>query len=293
MPVSTTHSTWESLRPSDGSPLVISFDWHEDHSAWRIEDLADQINEALTLLSDHGMQQARPDHVHELPKLVSELRTLHRERSTPDSVVRRALDLADELDLGSDIEYFDGEHEYECVLANLFEALDAWDDDHRWRWMDDEYYVYARKRLEVIQSSRHGLGDRWSVQLSDDRVELPDGSVVYGHEPDNEQSKLMDLVYGHIDREDDLATVAGPMAGLDSHTVQRTALLLESVVNALDEIDARTVQAAIDTASKDDIPVSSFEHIARTVQALAGEWHQDMGELFAAAAALNTEDLHA
>jgi hypothetical protein len=283
----TTFTTWESLRPSDGSPLVISFDWYEDHSAWRLEELDDSITAALTLLTGADIEVSRPERLYELTGLVEQLRTLHRSNDTSDAAVRRALELADELDLGSDIESFDAQYAYDSDIEYLHEVLDSWDDHNRWRWTDDEYYVYAEKHLERILKSRHGLGERWSVTVFPDRVEFPDGIVVYGHNPDKEQGRLMDLVYGHIDREDDLALVAGPMAALDERSVRRSLVLVEALVAVNDDLDARTVQTVMNTAASTTIADEDLDRIADTVTALAPEWLQQFDELIVAATTLN------
>lgn len=291
MSTRTHYTPWESLRPSDGSPLVISFDWYEDHSAWRMEDLSHVIDAALAVLAAHGERAERPDHVHELAPLVTQLRQLHRDPDVSDAQVRNALELADELDVGPDAESYDAQDQYDHALEELINALSAWDEYNDWRWLDDEWYVNATRLLEKVRDSRHGLGERWKVVITDNWVELPDGTTVHGHVPSKPVDKLMNLIYEHIDREDDLAVVSPWLVSIDDPTTRRADLLLRAISEGIGtELDERTIRTVLDTAANPAILDEQLEQISTTVTALAGEWHQSFDELIAAATTLNTAE---
>jgi hypothetical protein len=286
MPTRNASEKWESLRPSDGSPLVIRFDWYANHSGWRLEELSESIDKAVSLLATYGVHPDRPEHIHELPRIASQLRVLHRDHAVPDDEVRKALALADDLDLGDDIESLDSQFEYENTIEHLEDVLDAWDDYNSWRWTQEVWYVHARRLLEELRKSRNGLGDRWSVTVTDRWVELPDGTVVNGHVPSPPVESLLDLAYHHIGREDDLAEIAPALVDFDEKAVPRASALLEAICAVNDDLDARTVQTVLRTASDADLSEKRLQDITAMVTALAGEWHQHFDELVVTATTL-------
>jgi hypothetical protein len=278
--------SWESLRPCDGSLIKISFDWNDDHSAWRFEELSNEINEAIEILTSSGLVVQRPSNIYELGPIASLLRNLHRGKAISDSMVRRALKLADELELG-DIYNDDASFEYDCLIERVDEYLEAWDEYNTWIFIQDEWDVSAKKLFDRCREQRNGLGDRWSITLDDDRIELPDGTEVFGLRPMPHQSKLFDEIVidlAYVDEEDN-AGLAKAVMNLELKTANLVAqAICELAAGRKMKIDADTANKIIDIVHRHD--ADELAKVIDTAARLATHWSGSESELIIASEAL-------
>jgi hypothetical protein len=281
----------ESLPSSDVSSTTIQFDWYDDHSSWRLEELQPSIEKAIAILAANKITFEQPEHLRDLPRIARELRVLHRDRDVEDKVVRTGLELADELDFGDETENCDAQFQYECVVDEVDEALTQWDEAHAWRFTDEGWQIDSLDQFNNEKQSRYGLGDRWSVTIDDDSVELPNGNIVRGYNPSKSKTVLMTEIYNSIYDEDDLGQVAALLVALDEAVVPRATELLDAVTNEFDSLEVATVRAVLQVAADMTLNDLILDQIVETVTALAGEWHQSAGELIFAASSLTPQSV--
>ena len=267
-----TTTPWSDYRPADGSPLVISFDWHDSHSNWRLEDLAGQITEAREILARHQITTDTVDYVHEIKPLVQELHGLHRNTTVDDATVRRALALADEIDLSDDIESFDANFEFECIIDHLNEVLSAWQHGVTWCFTDDEWNVdVADWFTEYGRRHRDGYGDRWKVVIDDTSVEMPDGTVITAvRDADDAMIAFFERLSEQYDDEDALIDILRNALVVDPAHRDDVIELVEAADDSGTYLNADVVREANDLVRKadpGDLPV-----LAEYLRSLAQSW---------------------
>lgn len=276
---------WEEYRPSDGSPITISFDWHDDHSSWRLEDVAGSLTESRALLQRAGIEVDEANNVYALRPVVEALRGLYRNTNLTDAEVRRGLHLADDLDFGHDVESFDASDSYESIVEHVTELLDAWDARRGWMFTEDEWEVTASDAWEAAQRSRYGLGDRWSITITDDDVELPNGVTVKRLDPGPERSKLFDEISIDFAYVDDKSGVAQAISVIPVEHCDRIAQAVCDLAAGRNmEIDSTTIEklAAL-VAIRNE---SELEAIIETATRLSDGWVGTETELLTASEAL-------
>lgn len=282
----STETAWSSLRNSDGTPIIISFDWDDDHSGWRLEDLRDSIDEARKLLADAGIETGTVDNLYELGPVARHLRELHRTETISDAVVRRALVLADELDLPDDIGGFDANSNYEDTFVYLREVLEAWDAAHRWAWTSENWNVTAVDELERLCRGRYGLGDRWTVRVSDGLVELP-GTDIEGANPDRATASIFDVFTATNYDDGQLGQIAAKLVHVDPslhENLQKFADTFERI-----DVDIRpdTVDKVVNVVAT--IDTDRIDQIIETIERLGEDWYDSTAALIDTAVSLEIE----
>ena len=274
---------WSSLRNSDGSPLIISFDWYDDHSGWRLEDLQGQIEEANRMLENAGEKPEKIDSLHELEALVRSLRSLFRNRDVTDAIVRRGLELADDLDVPNDIQSFDSSINYDEAIVYLTEVLEAWDAAHSWTWTEEDWHVSAVAQLEKAQRARDGLGDRWTIRVSDETVELP-GIDIHGFDADETTRAVFDALTALNNEESELGNIASILSKVDKSALNTLQIFGDCFERADITVQPVTVEKMISvTRSLSD---EDLDTVTQTIEALAAEWHDTNEALIETAVAL-------
>ena len=280
-------SGWASLRNSDDTPLILKFDYYDDHSSWRLDDLKDSINEAIQIFADYE-KPFTVETLNDLTPLVKALRELHRNSQIQDKVIRRALVLADELELSHDIESFDANFEYDTAIDHLIEVLEAWDEAHNWTWTAEDWNVTATQQLENIRRNRRdGLGERWTIKISDGLVELP-GVDVQGCNPDKGTASLFDSITALVYDEPTLGSIASKLEKLQSKIVPLMQEFADSYERADIEVDLPTLDNMIEAAS--NMNIDDIAKVVHTIEALAEDWFDGPETLIKTAAALLSRD---
>lgn len=282
---------WASLQNSDGSPHVVSFDWYDDHSGWRLEEAGPFIKEANEILALDDVEPHSVNYLSELSPLVRSLRMLHRSERIADATVRQALRIADELDLGDDTESFDAQIQYDDSIERVVELIEAWDAMHSWVWTDDVWDVTALDRFDGARKERNGLGDRWTITLTDDRIELPNGVTVYGMTPEKELEDFLEELtstgsWMYMDVEIATTAIAVPKE-VRQHVWGLAAALSENGEIELRPADVRAMQA---TAEQNPAEV---ERLTEMVNGLRSGWTGTVLELLETAVALDRETVAA
>ena len=282
----STNTTWDDYRPEDGTALTIDFDWYDDFSSWRLEEMVDQIAEAKDILAKKGIEHGTVNHIGDLEPIVKDLRVIHRDMNIDDATVRKALSLADDLDIRDD--GADASFEYEAVTDNIAEILDAWDDAHPWRFSDDEWDVSAADCFKKCQQSRNGLGDRWSISFHDDRVEMPDGTIVSGLAPDKAVQELVENIdiSEYTTSEGELEAMALAFAKVNVADLPVFSHFLEIIEDRdmLHRLDGAAVEALSALIAR--TPVAQIDVVLEMVEGLALEWSGTLVELLHASETL-------
>lgn len=278
---------WASLRNSDDSPIVVKFDWYDDHSGWRLEEAAPFVEEANKLLALVDIEPKSVTYLSDLEDIVSALRRLHRNERVTDAHVRQALKIADELDHGSDTQSFDSQMEYDQVIENLVEIISAWDAKHTWIYTEDVWDVTGLDRFEGARNERNGLGDRWSITITDDTIELPNGVVVHGLTPEKELEDFLDDLtssggWMYMDVEIATTAIAVPKE-VRQHVWGLAAALTD---NGELELRASDVVAMQHTAQQ---APDQVERLTEMVTGLRSGWTGSVRELLETAIALDRE----
>lgn len=280
-----TQTPWESVRNADGSAITIRFDWYDDHSAWRLDDLTESISTARELLARAGSEHAQIEHLHELPALVRALRALHRDEGVDDASVRKAMALADELDLGDDCESLDAQFEYESTLEHVNELLSAWQQQRTWVYTTDTWDVDVVRAFDRCKDRRDGLGERWSITFTDDSVELPDGTEVRAVLADDEVVALFDEVTYDDYWEEQFPAIAELLLSLNAQERKRARSLTVALRSRLTlRSEADEARALCELARRHDDRV--IAKLCETVTGLADGWTGSICDLLNAAEAL-------
>jgi hypothetical protein len=288
--MSTSENTWASLRPEDGSAMQFSFDWHDDYSSWRFDELTDEIAEASRICTAAGAKVETPSNLYDLEPIVKTLRGLYVDDTVDDATVRRGLVLADALEIPISWQSEDANLAFEDVIAELEAAIDTWDDAHAWTFTDDDFDTTGARAFEWAKNRyRDGMGDRWSVELDDDEIRLHEGTVVYGYNPPAAVIELFDRLRYDVAYVDDESSVAKVFAFIDPSVVGKLSELIDAFASlgsfSVDHADISAMTALIARGHDDD----EFERILETIAGLAPDWSQSNTDLLRAAETLVAE----
>lgn len=288
--MSASENTWANLRPEDGSALRFSFDWHDDYSSWRFDELTSEIADASAICATAGVTVPVPSNLYDLEPIAETLRGLYVNDAVDDATVRRGLVLADALDIPVSWQSEDTNLAFEDVIADLESAIEVWDDAHAWTFTDDDFDTSATRVFEWAKNRyRDGMGDRWSIELDDDEIRLHEGTVVYGYNPPAAVIELFERLRYDVAYVDDESSVAKVFAFIDPAIVTKLSELIDACANQEsfsvnhEDISAMTALIARGHDGED------FERITETIVGLAPDWSQSNADLIRAAESLVVE----
>lgn len=170
--------TWSELRAEDGTALVISFEYFDDHSSWRVDELSEELACAYTLLAANSAQYEHVRHVDQLHELAETLEELHKAHECDEESCEAGM-LADQFRGSAHASEEDASDEYQYTVEYLDEVLDAWRYGRTWLHTERSWDVDVVAMLDELKRRRYGLGERWSVSFTDESVQLPDGTTVW------------------------------------------------------------------------------------------------------------------
>lgn len=285
-----TPTTWASLRKSDGTPTEFRFDWYDDHSSWRLEEMTGSIAEARSILERAGVAiTAEINHINDVTPIVNHLRCVHRNEAVTDADVRRALTLADELHVHSEVESDDANFEHDCLMDNIKELLGAWDDAHTWIFTDDDWDISsAIGVLDRLRNNRNGLGDNWTIRVSDGLVELP-GETVHGIVADKEMVRFFEDVTETPGDCTEPGLIAPALMTVPEDDRPAVVSLTEALYGygGLDYITPAMVNAIVATVARYD--ERGRQVVTEIANGLAENWTGSRSDLLTAAEALHNE----
>jgi len=265
-------------------PIEYKFNWNDDHSNWRLEELMPSITKANEILIKCG-QISKPEsftYLGELEDFAKKLAYLYRDESIDDTTSREALLLADEFNFAINFSEYDAREEYDCLIANVKETIEGWSESFKWFYLKDldpEWEVDPLAMLANLESSRYGLGEHWSITLDIDSIELPDGTTVYGFAPDKVQEELVEYFYYSYMQDGEVVKIAEIIKNNPANDYQTILELTEIIAeNHLLDSGGLSLFNTITELSNKNLTPLFFE----SLKVLAKEWGEDTASLLVA-----------
>lgn len=263
----------------------ISFDWHDDYSSWRLEEISNEIDESMAIFSKYSLTIEKPDTVYKLSEFSNKIKFLYKDEKVNDSDARRALILSDLLFFNDEIASFDTEIAYNDALEMLREMLSDWESKFDLCCNNEEPISNLTVLLDTILHKRDGLGDRWKFEFYEDFVSFPDGTTVKGFiidkENDREFIDFLDYSYSGIDNYKDILSKFQSMEPSLKNRVNNLLKVIseknQSISNEV--IDYVFALVMVKPISNDFIFLSNFEN-------LVTEWQLSLYDLIKVSAEL-------
>jgi len=259
----------------------ISFDWYNDYSSWRLDDLSDKLNNAYDLLKKYKLEFNVIENVLELENFSKLLRNLYKNNIISDSDARSALNLADELYFDMDIMGFDTEIAYSDQIDYLKSTFKEWSKDYDILFTNEEWGVDLEVILDRMLNSRNGLGNSWSFEISSDFIELSDGIIVYGFKYDIfYTNEFISLLEYHISYQDNLGDLLLWLRKYNNDTISKLSNFLIAIDESMeiDTLDKNDINYIIDNileiSNDKDLAI-----IAQTINSLSKEWNSSFSDL--------------
>jgi len=259
----------------------ISFDWYNDYSSWRLDDLSDKLNNAYDLLKKYKLEFNVIENVLELENFSKLLRNLYKNNIISDSDARSALNLADELYFDMDIMGFDTEIAYSDQIDYLKSTFKEWSKDYDILFTNEEWGVDLEVILDRMLNSRNGLGNSWSFEINSDFIELSDGIIVYGFKYDIfYTNEFISLLEYHISYQDNLGDLLLWLRKYNNDTISKLSNFLIAIDESMeiDTLDKNDINYIIDNileiSNDKDLAI-----IAQTINSLSKEWNSSFSDL--------------
>lgn len=198
-------------------PIVIKFDWNDDHSKFRIEEIGDLLNEIEALLGS----KISVESIYELEEVCKPLRYLYQNKMMDDKMARRSIEIHDEIKSIISSSEYDAVLEYEDTLALITEKLEDYNKEFIWIYSlgdEAEFNIDLVKYFKNLLNSRHGLGDRFVVEFDSKWIEMPNGERIYLHNPSDAENNLFNIYYNSDIDEEKYSMVAHWVANLPNNT---------------------------------------------------------------------------
>lgn len=265
-------------------PVEYKFNWNDDHSKWRLEELDPTITTANEILIKTG-QISKPEtftYLGELEDFAKKLSRLYQDENVDDATSRQALLLADELNSAIHFSDYDAREEYDCLISNVKEAIESWSESFKLFYvkdLDPEWEVDPLAMLSRLESGRYGLGDHWSITLDEGSLELPDGTTVYGFAPDKVQEELVEYFYYSYMQDSEVVKIAEIIKNNPANDYQTILELTEIIAenHLLDSGGLSLFNTIAELSTKNLTPLF-FE----SLKVLAKEWGEDTASLLIA-----------
>jgi len=270
-----------SIQTPDADAITYKFDWYADHSSWRLDDIADDISEALTLLKNNSIDVTYENNFDSVRAIHKQLKALYLNPAISDSDVRKSLLLADSLFLSEEIESFDATDSYHDLTSMLEEELLQWQKKHFWVFSDEAWDCDLVKEFTNQQNHRNGLGERWSLKIEKDSVELPDGTLYRGVNPSSLLKLAMEALIEDDWYESEFPGIVDALQKLDETQLEKVHQLAIHI-STCRVLNSRIteVDAIINACNKVDI--GKFPEYLETISCLALNWSGDNIDLLKA-----------
>jgi hypothetical protein len=264
------------------------FDWYDDHSSWRLEELGEKFSQAQALLTKYEFPNFNTKDFQEINQAAKNLRSIYRQENSKSQDVKASLLLADEIEISEDTQSFDSQIEYESMIEQIKDTVQEWSSHFTWIYNQDEWDISPIRYFENLLNGRNGLSERWDLEVNDNSILFPDGQLIHGYEPTKEAADLfMHITYDSYGDEK-YGEVADQIAKLPQEYlatfVDLTAPFGE-YTSISDEV-AYTKMLTSLTAQ----PVESLKTLVPVVMVLSQEWHSSAEDLVPAALALMNEN---
>lgn len=245
----------------------VSFDWHNDYSSWRLEDIDSEIEEAYSLFVKYKLSIEKPESVYQLAEFSKKLSLLYRNEKVSDADSRRALTLSDLIYFNDDIAAFDTEIAYNDAIEMLRDILPKWESRFDLICNDEESVRDILVLLDNLMKKRDGLGERWRFEFYDDFISLPDGTTVKGFTFDRDNDRdfveFLEYTYSGIDNYKELLT---KFTSLQPVVKSRINKLLTAISDKNQSIDSDVIDFVFslvesNQVSNDLIFISNYDNL--------------------------------
>ena len=249
------------------------FDWNEDHSSWRLEDIIPLAQATNELLLKNEDEPIKTDSVYDLIDLRNKYSNIHHSvKLTSDEIVTVLKNL-DEVSLSYDTLSMDTSFEYDCLIDNIYEVIDSWCKDKEISYTDEDWDIDPEKAFRAECNSRNGLGDHWKITFNSDMIILPSGTEIKALKSKTPTTKTY---YNVIENSycadlDHLGYIAEGLQKLSSENLNLIDQLAEPINNedTLNFPSADLLKAFI----KDDLTILNWEHFIENVSVIGKDWN--------------------
>jgi hypothetical protein len=263
----------------------VSFDWCNDYSSWRLDDINSEIDEALSLFLKYEHPIEKPESIYQLTEFSKRVRLLYRDEKVSDGDSRRALLLSDLIFFNDEIAAFDTEIAYNDAIEMVRDILPKWESKFDLICNDEESIRDILVLLDKLMHRRDGLGERWRFEFYEDFISLPDGTTVKGFTFDRDNDRdfveFLEYTYSGINNYKELLT---KFTSLKPDFKKRVNNLLSSISDKNQSIDSDVINFVISLVeskprTNDIIFISNFEN-------LFNDWQLELFDLLKVSAGL-------
>ena len=260
------------------------FDWYDDHSSWRLEDLQESFLQAQNLLTDYKLPNFDVTNYQDINLAAKQLRSLYQIQTSKSNDVKKAMLLADEIEINDDNQSFDTQIQYEDLIQEIKDKLTEWTTHFTWIYNQDEWDISPLHYFENLLNGRNGLSDRWELEILENSVYFPNGDIIHGYEPTKEAADLfMHITYDAYGDEK-----YGDVADLIAKLPQNYLAVFCEITAPFGEYTSISDEVAY-TKILNELtaqPLEALSKLVPVVLVLSQEWHSSAEELLTAAIAL-------
>lgn len=180
-------------------PETYKFSWHEDYSAWRIEELKKEIEKANNLLKKYNFIEEKKNisNIFELDELSKKIRYIYREKAVNDADARLALEISDKFKIEILSSEYDNQSEFEYLIEHIKDEITNWSKNYNITFLDSETKKLIIDPSEYFRESLYhsnGNGrDNWKVTIEDNYIDLPDNETLYGYNLSDSMLKVYEI----------------------------------------------------------------------------------------------------
>ena len=245
----------------------VSFNWCNDYSSWRLDDVSSEIEEALSIFSKYDLSIEKPESIYQLAEFSKKVSLLYRDKEVSDADSRRALALSDLIFFNDEIAAFDTEIAYNDAIEMVRDNLSKWDSRFDLICNEEGSIRDITTLLDKLLQKRDGLGERWEFDFYDDFISLPDGTTVKGFTFDRDHDRdfveFLEYAYSGIDNYKELLT---KFTLLKPELKSRVNKLLTSISDKNQSIDSDIIDFIFSLVesnpeSNDLIFISNYENL--------------------------------
>jgi len=281
-------SNSQNSNPKEIPTGKFSFDWYDNHSGWRLEELEDKFAQAQNLLTKYDLRNFDTTNYQEINDAARSLRSIYRLENSKSQDVKKALLLADEIEISDDTQSFDSQIEYEAIIEQVKEILQEWSSHFTWIYNQDEWDISPIRYFENLLNSRNGLSERWDLEIDGTSITLPNGEIIHGYEPTKEAADLFMHITYDAYGDEKYGDVADLIAKLPQEYLP-TFIELTSPFGEYTSISDEVLYTKV-LSTLTSQPLDSLSKLIPVVMVLSQEWHSCAEELLPAALALMSEE---
>ena len=159
--------------------------------------------------------------------------------------------------------------EFVTYSNQVFESLEIWYKEHRFVYNTE--YVIDEFEDYFLRSHNDFVGNNWKVIIYKDKVEMPNGDIIYGITPSDEERVILDTVLYDADNEPYFYDVINIVKSIDKDKIKAIAKLTENFTyNAWVN---RSTDFVYKLAKIAKLENNEIEKISDAVASLAPEWY--------------------